>query len=90
MVWGSPGGREELGAFGTWKRASVAKGQSDGSAKGPSFSEARQCWGETGVGRESVTGGVFGFPPPPAGFLLTDTPPPFTELLAAKKTHTCE
>lgn len=62
MVWGSPGGREELGAFGTWKRASVAKGQSDGSAKGPSFSEARQCWGETGVGRESVTGGVFGFP----------------------------
>lgn len=30
VAWGSPGGGEELGTFGTWKRASAAKGQRDG------------------------------------------------------------
>lgn len=61
MAWGSPGGREELGIFRTWKRASMAKGQSDGSSQGAQLLRGQVVLGvESGVGQEPVTGKVFG------------------------------
>lgn len=65
------------------------KGKEMGSAKGPASQRPGSTGGKSGIGREPVTGEVFSLPTPHLQ-LLTDTFLLFTELLATKKTHTCE